>query len=141
MNEFAGARPFDLWDLVPAALATVIPNVMWSRERLHRLALPTVEIAIDELRWQLALPWWRDGERRFAVSPDEVRRAPARYARQWQRTVAAEFEFPIHLLQRDRLIMLDGVHRLLKADVEARSTVAAHVVGHERFMADVVERG
>ena len=140
VSEFAGALPFDLWDVVPAPLASVIPNVMWSRERLHRLALPVVAIPVDELRWQLELPWWRLGKRRFVVSPNEVRNAPQRYAQHWQRTLDADLRYPIDLLQRDRLIILDGLHRLLKADLQALAAVPAHIVSHAVFMADVVER-
>jgi hypothetical protein len=147
--EFEGAIPFDLWDIVPASLAAVLPNVMWSRDRLHRLALPVVELPVAELRWQLDLPWWRAGDRRFAVSPNQVRREPQLHAQQWRRTLDADLRFPIHLLQRvprdprdqrDPRVILDGVHRLLKADALGLLHVSAHVVSHATFTDQVVER-
>jgi len=139
-NEFPGCIPFDLWNIVPPSLATVLPNVMWSRDRLHRLVLPVVELPIADLRWQLDLPWWRVGHRHFAVSPNQVRSEPRNYAEQWRRVLDAELCFPIHLLERDRLTVLDGVHRLLKADVLGMSHASAHVVSHCLFVEQIVER-
>jgi len=126
-------KPFDLWSKTPAVLQAVLPNTMWDRDRLHRLVLPVIELPIDELRWQLELPWWRVGERRFAVSPLQVRHDPEQYADQWRRTLAADLAYPIDLLQRDRLIVLDGVHRLLKADTLDLPMISAHVLDAARF--------
>ncbi len=140
MTEYPGAVPFDRWPLVPPALAEVLPNVMWSRDRLHRLVVPAVDVLVDELRWQLDLPWWRDGNRVFAVSPNEVRRDPMRFAAQWQRTLDADLGYPIHLLDGPRPVVLDGVHRLLKAAVLDRPTIATHLVGRALFAERVVER-
>jgi len=141
MESFHNAKPFDLWQSVPSALRTVLPNVSWSRERLHALTLPTVELALDDLRWQLDLPWWRNGpaERHFSVAPNQVRADPERFAKHWQRTIDSDLRFPIHLLQRDRLTILDGVHRLLKADVQAMRTIPVHIVGLGLFVEGVVE--
>lgn len=139
-NEFPGCIPFDRWNLVPPSLASVLPNVMWNRDRLHRLVLPVIEFPIADLRWQLDLPWWGVDHRHFAVSPNQVRSEPGNHATQWRRVLEAELRFPIHLLERDRLILLDGVHRLLKADVLGMSHVSACVVSHCLFVEQIVER-
>ena len=139
-SEFPGAIPFDLWNIVPPSLARILPNVMWNRERLHSLALPVVVLSVRELSWQLDLPWWRVDQRYFAVSPNQVRREPRTYARHWQRTLDADPRFPIHLLERERLIILDGVHRLLKTDVQGLEHVSAQVVSHALFADYIVER-
>ena len=68
MDQLRDVRPFDLWPLVPPALQAVLPNVTWDRARLHALSFPVREVPLVELRWQLELPWWRDGERHFAVT-------------------------------------------------------------------------
>ena len=127
------ARPFDLWSLVPPSLQAVLPNVTWDRSRLRALALPVHEVPLAELRWQLDLPWWRDGDRYFAVSPNEVRQAPDRYAMQWRRVLDADLDVPIDLLARDRLVVLDGVHRLLKADVLGMRAITACVLDATRL--------
>jgi hypothetical protein len=112
-------KPFDLMDSVPAALDGLILDFEWSRERLWALDLPVRVMAIEELRWLLALPWWSHGGVHFAISPDQVRTDPGLYPVQYARTMAADLTLPLHVLVRlNRVVtVLDGVHRLLKADL------------------------
>ena len=138
-NPLADTRPFDLWRKMPPVMQALLPNVMWDRQLLHALVLPVVELPVAELRWMLDLPWWRVGERRFAVTPNQVRLAPDRYAGHWRRVLDADLDYPIDLLQRDRPIILDGVHRLLKADVLGMRAIAARVLDEARF-AEILER-
>ena len=138
--EYPGAEPFDLWDVVPDRLQAVLPNVMWSRDRLHQLELPVVELLVDELAWQLDLPWWRDSHEYFSLSPLDVWREPVVHSSQWQRTLAADLTYPIHVLERGPLIVLDGVHRLLKAFGQKRERIDACIVSHPLFVEVVVDR-
>jgi len=118
-------KPFDLMDSVPAALRGLILDFEWSRERLWKLDLPVRAMAIEQLRWLLALPWWSYEGVHFAISPDQVRADPGRYRVQYARTMAADLTLPLHVLVRqDRVVtMLDGVHRLLKADLAGMQLV------------------
>lgn len=127
------SKLFDLWSLVPPSLQAVLPNVTWDRSRLRALALPVREVPLAELRWQLDLPWWHDGDRYFALAPNEVRQAPDRYAVQWRRVLDADLDVAIDLLARDDLVVLDGVHRLLKADVLGMRTITARVLDAARL--------
>jgi hypothetical protein len=113
--------------LVPPPLQGIILDFDWDRARLHALALPVDELALSELRWQLDLPWWRVEDRFFAVAPNQVRAEPARYAQHWQRTLAADLTFPIHVTETapGRWTILDGVHRLLKADITGAPSILA----------------
>lgn len=136
-----GAEPFPLWDLIPSQLRGVLLNVTWEREALHRLPLPVEEVPVAELRWQLDLPWWRDGDRYFAVTPVEVRADPVRYCVHWHRTLNADLRYPVHLLATTaRLRILDGVHRLLKADAMGDRYIRAHRVDREQLKGIVIPR-
>ncbi|HEY5948650.1 MAG TPA: hypothetical protein VIV40_24330 [Kofleriaceae bacterium] len=132
-NPLCDTKPFEQWQNMPPVMQAVLPNVTWDRARLHELVLPVVEKRVDELRWMLDLPWWRVGERRFAVTPNQVRYAPERFAPHWRRMLDADLDYPIDLLQRDRLIILDGVHRLLKADVLGMRMLATRVLDAAQF--------
>jgi len=132
-NPLLDTKPFDLWSKMPPVMQALLPNVQWDRARLHALALPVVELPVTSMRWQLDLPWWRDGERRFVVTPNQVRLDPERWAVHWRRTLDADLDYPIDLLQRERLVILDGVHRLLKADVLGMRTMAVHVLDDARL--------
>ena len=99
-NPLADTKPFDLWRKMPPVMQALLPNVMWDRQRLHELVLPVSELPVAGLRWMLDLPWWRVGERRFAVTPNQVRLSPDRYAPHWRRVLDADLDYPIHLLAR-----------------------------------------
>jgi len=128
-------EPFALIDLVPLELREVVLNITWDNEALYALSLPVEHIIVADQRWQLDLPWWRDGEKLFAVTPNQVRIEPRRYAAQWQRTLAADLRYPIHVVENgERLTILDGVHRLLKADMSG----AEHIPARRLKMDDLV---
>src|SRR6187549_1357097 len=109
------AKPFDLWPHVPPAIQAIMPNATWNRAQLRALALPVRDIPIAQLRWHLDLPWWPYGERVFAITPNQVRNDPETFAVEFWRMLDADLDFPIHVLERHRLLLLDGFHRLLKA--------------------------
>ena len=121
-----GAKPFELWELIPAAMRGVLLNIRFDRDALWRLRLPVCDVPVGELRWQLDLPWWRHEGKYFAISPNAVRAEPERYQLHWQRTRDADLSFPIHLVATTPVLrILDGVHRLLKADCEGAATIRA----------------
>ena len=84
----------------------------------------------SELQFRhLDLPYWRDGGRPFQITPAQVKADPARYQEQYKRTMVADLAHPLDLLFRnDRWVILDGVHRLLKADVLGLSQVRVRPV-------------
>jgi hypothetical protein len=124
---------------VPDELRGVVLDIRWDRERLHALdGLASLSVALEELRWQLDLPWWRDGRRPFAVRPADVAANPGAHAEHWTRLWAADVDCPIHLVRRGdgRLIVLDGMHRLLRAQLEGRSVIQALILDPVR-LADI----
>jgi hypothetical protein len=122
-------------DAVPGALREVLPDLLWNRTLLWAFDLPVERVPVADLRWQLALPWWSLDGAPFAVSPDEVRADPRRYREQHERTMAADLSFPVHVLERPNgvLTVLDGVHRLLKADLLGRSTLEVKKLSPEQL--------
>lgn len=123
------AEPFPLLDRVPAALRGVILEVAWDLDLLRQLDLPVDDVDLADLRWQLELPWWSDDGHLFAISPLQVRADPARYPDHWQRVQDADLYRPIYVIQRPRgLVVMDGVHRLEKADEMGWDRILAHRV-------------
>jgi len=125
----------ELRPLLPPELRRwVLPDVTWDQHRLWAIDVPTCEVPVDELAWMLDLPWWRDGERYFAVRPGDVAAKPARYPAQHARTLAADLDFPlVGTMIEGRLVLLDGVHRLLKARLLGIPTVRVRVLPPDRI--------
>lgn len=69
---------------------------------------------------------WKDGHKRLAVSCRDVARDPVRHEKEHRRALLADLSFPINvILLRDRWVILDGLHRLLKAYVNGHEMIAA----------------
>ena len=116
--------PIPLQDLVPAELRDVICDFLWDSDKLRRLALPVDTATVDTLRWHLDLPYWRHDGKPFQVAPGQVKADPGRYEEHYKRTMAADLGYPLDLVIRNhRWVILDGVHRLLKADLLGLSHV------------------
>jgi hypothetical protein len=116
--------PFPLQELVPDLLRGVLCDFVWDFDKLRHLPLPVETATLDSLRWHLDLPYWRHDGQPFQVTPARVKADPARYEEQYQRAMATDLGYPLDLLFRnDQWVILDGVHRLLKADVLGLSNV------------------
>ncbi|GAA0578550.1 ParB N-terminal domain-containing protein [Kribbella sandramycini] len=125
-------KPFPLE--VPRVLRPYILEFWWDAAKLHALDLPVGELPLEELAGHLELPFWADGGRPFQVSPRQVAADPARYDEQYARTLAADLRYPIDVARRldGRFTVLDGVHRLLHAELAGRAVVAVRVLPWER---------
>jgi hypothetical protein len=130
-----GRNPFPLSAELPDALRGVLLDFHWDLGRLHALRLPERQVDVAELAWHLELPFWAVDGRPFRVSPAEVAADPEAYGAQWERTMAADLSFPLdgRLRSDGRIVLLDGVHRLLKASVLGPPTVRVRILSESQF--------
>jgi hypothetical protein len=115
--------------VVPPALRGVLLDFRWELDRLLALDLPFEEVRVRDFRWLLDLPFWRERGNLFVVTPNQVRDRPGEHIEQWARTLRADLDLPVHITERHcRMVILDGIHRLLKADIFGRHTILARRV-------------
>jgi hypothetical protein len=109
--------------------AVLLPHD-WDLDRLLALDLPTAAVAVADYEWILDLPMWRDEQgRRFTVTPNQVRADPGGNLTQWHRTLRADLMRPVHVTPRERRsVIIDGIHRLLKAALLGQDSLPARVV-------------
>ena len=121
-------RPFPL--AIPPELQAYILDFHWDLSFLHALDLPTVAMPITDLADHLDLPFWAYDGRPFQITPHQVAAAPHLYQEHYARTLAADLQHPLDVVRRpdQRITILDGVHRLLRAELEDRTTVAVRVL-------------
>ena len=126
-------RPFPL--AVPPVLRPYILDFHWDVGLLHRLDLPTVQVPLADLAHHLDLPFWLYDDRPFRVTPRQVAADPVKYHEQYARTLAADLRHPLHVVRRPdgRVTILDGIHRLLRAELEGRATVSVRVLAWEEL--------
>lgn len=103
---------------IPTALRGWLLPIDWDRERLWVLDLPRRRLKLEELRWHHELPWWRRDGVWFQLTPREFLAHPAAHPEHADRVANADLSYPVHvILRRQRWLILDGIHRLVKADI------------------------
>jgi hypothetical protein len=129
----ATAAPHPLLDAIPSALSPWLLPFEWDREKLWAIQHPLVEVAVDDLRWLYDLPFWRGHDGRwFAVSPRQFLTQPEQHPEHVRRIEAADLSYPIHVIRRrNRLFVLDGVHRVVRADLEGLDKITAVALATE----------
>jgi hypothetical protein len=108
----------------------------WKNEELWGVRVPHSKLAIDELGWHLDYPFLSSNPPLplFDLIPREVLSAPHRFPRHWDRVVAADLAFPLVISEfGGRLVILDGIHRLLKS-----MDAGAHVLECKVVSRDVI---
>ncbi len=104
----------------------------WDMQKLHALNIAVTRLDIDELRWHLTWKVWSNYGAPFQISPSEVRKDPLRFSIHYERTMNAELSFPLYVIYwEDRWTILDGIHRLLKADILGEKSVPVCVVSDQ----------
>ena len=113
---------------MPEELRAVFPPTRWQLDKLWALDLKVEPVEVADLVWMFELPLWQlDGER-FKVTPNQVAETPMNFRPHYQRVMDADLDFPINLVAyRGRLVVLDGVHRLLKAHFLRRRWIEATI--------------
>jgi hypothetical protein len=106
----------ELLALMPESMREVFPSTRWQLGKLWALDLRVEPIEVADLLWMLDLPLWQLNGERFKVTPNQVAATPMNFRPHYERVMNADLDFPIHLVAyRGRLVVLDGIHRLLKA--------------------------
>jgi hypothetical protein len=119
---------------MPPVLRDVVLDFLWDPKLLWSLDLPVTQVPMEELDWHLQLPMWAFEETPFVVTPVQVAQNPEAFTEQYARTLAADLSFPLHVLQRpNRLTVLDGMHRLLRAHLEGRRRVQVKMLPIDRL--------
>jgi hypothetical protein len=118
----------ELLALMPDSVREAFPPYRWQLEKLWELDLKVEPVEVADLTWMFDLPLWQlDGER-FKVTPNQVAATPMNFRAHYQRVMDADLDHPINLVAyRGRLVVLDGVHRLLKAHFLRRRWIEATI--------------
>jgi hypothetical protein len=116
----------ELLATAPESLREVFPPARWQLGKLWALDLKVEPVEVADLIWMFDLPLWQLNGERFKVTPNQVAATPMNFRPHYERVMRADLDFPIHLVAyRGRLVVLDGIHRLLKAHFLRRPWIAA----------------
>lgn len=116
---------------IPDQLIPFMAGFWWDQDRLFALDLPTEMMAMNDLLPFLDAPYWRPGRNAglFQLTARDVQTDPVTHADHWERTLAADLAYPLMLFRGDeRVVLMDGYHRLLKAEVQQVTSLPVRIV-------------
>ena len=103
---------------LPEIIKKVGFDFKWSVEKVWALKYPAEEIDMRELESHFDIPFhWQGGEIYNLKSIDIINN-PNRYKEEYERTMKADLRHPIDIMKnKGRWLILDGLHRLMKAKI------------------------
>lgn len=118
-------------EFVPEKLKDVYVDFYWSQKKLWNLELVTSEVPIQQIDWILEYPiWYMDTH----PIPNSILQNPELDPDHWKRIQASDLNYPLHVLNwKNRLLILDGVHRLLKAKLSGLDIIKAKILNENHI--------
>lgn len=119
---------------LPQIIKDVGFDFSWDEEKVWALNYPAEEMDIDELTWHFDIPFhWHGGEV-YNLKSREVIKYPEKYKDEYERTMKADLSHPIDIMEnKGRWLILDGLHRLMKAYVQGQRKVMVRKIPRERI--------
>lgn len=104
---------------LPRIIEEVGFDFSWDEEKVWQLDYPVEEISIDELTWHFKVPFiWSKPNGYYDVESYEVLNNPNMHPEEYKRTMNADLSYPIDIMYwKGRWLILDGLHRLMKASL------------------------
>ena len=139
-----GRRHVAFFSTVPDDLLPWMVPFWWHLDRLLALDLPVSHMPMSALRPFLSVPYWRDGKHSglFQLNAWDVLADPETHADHWQRTIDTDLRYPLTCYPLgDRLTLLDGYHRLLKAEATGVESLPVVVVPESQVDGVLIREG
>jgi hypothetical protein len=101
----------------------------WDNKKVWALNLPVKEMSISKLSWHFDIPfWWHDGGY-YNLKPSDVINNPEKYKQEYERTMSSDLSYPLDIMYwKKRWLLLDGLHRLVKAYILGENTIKVRKV-------------
>lgn len=115
--------------IIPQIIKEVGFDFRWNEESVWGLEAPAELMDISELAWHFDVPFWKIGDKYYALTPNQMLESPEKYQAELKRTLAADTRHPIDIMwNKDRWVILDGLHRLVKQVKGGKKTVMVRKV-------------
>jgi hypothetical protein len=114
--------------LTDAGLSMFVDTV-----KLRELPLPIIDIDMEKLIWHFDMPVWeKDGMDDWNLTPWEVIKRENGSAGHQKRAEKADLNYPVVATEYNkRLVLLDGVHRLVKAYLKGEKKIKVKIIPTE----------
>lgn len=105
----------------------------WDEEKVWVLDVPVEDMDVAELEWILDMPFWTDGNAPYNLTAREVITSPEKYPEHKKRYEESDTNYPIDIMKnlKDKWLILDGLHRLVKLVIEGNAVVKVRKVSRD----------
>lgn len=116
---------------IPQIIKDVGFDFDWNEEKVWALDVPTEEMDISELIWHFDIPFlWEAGV--YDLTPREVLENSPGHKKEHERTLRADLVYPIDIMEnKGRWLILDGLHRLMKAWILGEKRVKVRKISRD----------
>jgi hypothetical protein len=110
--------------VLPKIIQEVGFDFQWSTKKVWELNIQPEDMDISELEWHFEIPFWSKPNGFYDLKPQEVLENPEKYKKEHQRIINADMTYPLDIMSwKNRWLLLDGLHRLVKAKSLRLTTV------------------
>lgn len=118
----------------PQIIKDVGFDFSWDNEKVWRISAPVITMDIAELEWHFDVPFLWEGGGVYNLTPREVMEHPGEHPEEYQRTMRVDMSHPIDIMEnKERWLILDGLHRLMRAKSQGQATVQVRKISREKI--------
>ena len=101
---------------IPEIIKLIGFDFHWKNSKVWALSVAQSAMPISELVWHFDIPFLDHNNGRYNLRPLQVIESPESFKSEYERTMAAELDYPIDIMEnKGRWLILDGLHRLMKS--------------------------
>ena len=120
--------------VLPKIIEEVGFDFSWSEKKVWALDVPVEKIDIKRLEWHFKIPFWSTKNGYYDLKPNDVINFPENYQEEYNRTMKADLSYPIDIMKnKGRWLILDGLHRLVKAKILGKTKVEVRKVPRDKI--------
>lgn len=106
----------------------------WDEKDVWALDYPKEEISIEKLKWHFDVPFWDYNGDHYNLKPTDVINDKEKYKEQYDRIISSDISYPIDVMEnKGRLVILDGLHRLVKCKMLGMDKVSVRIIPREEI--------
>jgi len=107
----------------------------WEEELLWAVDLPVTNLDITALKWHFDCPFWEhDNGERYTITPQDVLGKVEGTQSEQAKVLAADTSYPIDVyFNKDKYLILDGIHRLVKLYQTGAESVAVRIIPDDKL--------
>jgi hypothetical protein len=117
---------------LPKIIKDVGFEFSWDEPKTWALNVPVEEIPITDLSWHFSVPFWFKPGGKYDLTPQEVLDNPQQFAQEYERIQNSDISHPLDImLWKDKWLLLDGLHRLVKLHLQGQTVVKVRKIPHK----------